>query len=313
MKYLCISAVRALVLVTLSACYKALVPAPEKVAAWTVNLRDAQPDDTFAAVYRYEDNYLVFVGAQHATKADSLTFQVIDDAYGYFTFDTVVVEGPKYSNGANAERLMSWIDSQHEINGFVEGGEIVPAVNGARVQGASVFGGEPDDVEVFSRVLTQGFSAEDLLGFHTLRSVPQWVREQKIVDAGDAGVEALITSALLRNRERLALSLAVLPGYDEWAQWYTQTNGKPFGRYFDPEEVGPLADGPYKSNRIATAISRARDEFLLHKIAYHLNAGQNVLIVFGESHLMILRPALDHMLGEPCHLGANLASARRQC
>ena len=36
--------------------------------------------------------------------------------------------------------------------------------------------------------------------------------------------------------------------------------------------------------------------------------GDTVLVVFGGSHLMILRPALDAMLGQPCYVGSELSS-----
>jgi hypothetical protein len=163
------------------------------------------------------------------------------------------------------------------------------------------------------RLLAQGFSPEDILGFYTLRSVPQWAREQKISNAGDLRVKDLVTQELVHNRERLSLPASVLPTYQQWAQWYTQANGKPFGATFELAEVGPLADGPYKTNRIAETISRARDEFLLRQIAALLNAGHNVMVVFGESHLMILQPALEHMLGKPCYIGAALVAAPNHC
>jgi len=35
-----------------------------------------------------------------------------------------------------------------------------------------------------------------------------------------------------------------------------------------------------------------------------LNAGETLLVVFGRSHLMIQRPALDAMLGRPCYVGS---------
>jgi hypothetical protein len=67
-------------------CHCILQATPELIASWTVSLRDAQPDDAFSAVYRFRRSYLVFVGAHHATRADSLTFQIIKDAYASFAF-----------------------------------------------------------------------------------------------------------------------------------------------------------------------------------------------------------------------------------
>ena len=172
-----------------------------------------------------------------------------------------------------------------------------------------MWGGEPDDSQIRDSLTSQGMSTEDVLGFYTLRTVPQWLREQKIASADDAHTHTLIDAELAHNRERLALPATILPSYAAWAEWYERTNGKAFGTTFELEEGGPLADGRYGSNRIAAAISRSRDAFLLDAIAERLNAGESVLVVFGASHLMILRPALDAMLGQPCYVGSELRVA----
>ena len=170
--------VLALVL-SIAACQSSVTPAPSKLQPWTSQLRDAQPEDAFAAIYARDQKWLIFVGAKHATQTDSLTFRLIDDAYASFPVTTLIVEGPPYSRGANADGLIRWVESQGEKDGFLEGGEIVPAVRGARARGAAVWGGEPEDGDIRDRVVARGFSLEDLLGFYTLRSVPQWVSNGK--------------------------------------------------------------------------------------------------------------------------------------
>ena len=204
---------------------------------------------------------------QRTTQTDSLTFRLIDDAYASFPVTTLIVEGPPYSRGANADGLIRWVESQGEKDGFLEGGEMVPSVRGARARGAAVWGGEPEDGDIRDRVVAKGFSLGDLLGFYTLRSVPQWVSERKIEGASDERVRPLIEAELEHNRQRLALPATVLSNYAAWSQWYARTNNKPFGVSFDPEETGPLADGCYGSNRIAESISHARDEFLVNLVA----------------------------------------------
>jgi hypothetical protein len=297
----------------IGACHSLVVPAPGKLRPWTTELRAAQPNDAVAAVYTHRGDWLIFVGAQHAVRTESLTFRLIDEAYDTFDIDTVIVEGSPYSRGANDDRLLSWVEGQHEVNGLLEGGEAVVAIRGARERGADVWGGEPDDAYIRRRVLSQGFSVQDLLGFYTLRSVPQWVRQQKIIGPSDPRVEAYINAELDHNRERLDVPATVLPDHAAWTQWYADTNDKVFGAAFESEETGPLADGRYKSNKIAEAISRTRGEFLLDVIARHLNAHESVMVVFGASHLMIHRVALDHMLGAPCYVGNGLTSALAGC
>jgi hypothetical protein len=124
---------------------------------WTTQLRDAQPNDAFAAVYARGRQRQIFVGARHTTRTDSLTFRLINEAYASFDINTVIVEGRRHSQGANADRLMKWAAAQRETDGFVEGGEIVPTVRQARARSIDVWGGEPDDAVIRDRVLAQGF------------------------------------------------------------------------------------------------------------------------------------------------------------
>ena len=152
-----------------------------------------------------------------------------------------------------------------------------------------------------------------MLGFYVLRNIPQWIREQKIADAGDPRLAPLVDAALYKDRAALQLPAGTLPGFAAWSAWYRRLNGKPIGADFTTEEAGPLADGRFGSNRIAYAISRERAAYLHELVVRHLNAGESVLVVFGASHLMIHRPALDAVLGPPCYSGADLQQAAADC
>jgi hypothetical protein len=296
-------------LTTFAGCHLPLRPDSGALAPWTTELRAQQPDDAFGAVYARGRNRLIFIGAHHTEEIDSLTFRMISDAYASFDIRTVLVEGVPRSRGPNDEKVMQWVASRSQREGRLEGGEFAAAVRGALAEGAVVLGGEPDDAQIRDALTSRGISADDVLGFYTLRTIPQWLRERQIATPDDIQITALIDAELARNRERLGLSAKILPGYAAWADWYARTNGKVFGAKFELEETGPLADGRYGSNRIAAAISRSRDTFLLDAIAERLNAGETLLVVFGRSHLMIQRPALDAMLGPPCYAGSEVSSA----
>ena len=299
----------------LSACVAApLRPAPEKLEPWTTSLRDRQPGDAFAAVYKRGAHRLVFVAAQHANRDDSLTFRLIRDAYGAFQFDTVIAEGFATSRGFNPDSIFKYAaESGPNADGFVEGGETVPTVLGARQENAKLWGGEADDLNVKASVAAEGISGTDLLGFYALRNIPQWIGERKIEHPGDTRLMPLIEAALAKNRAALQLPADVLPCYAAWTEWYEHLNQRSLGADFATEEIGPLADGQFGTNRIAFAISRARDAYLHKLIISHLNAGESVLVVFGGSHLMIQRPALDAAIGPPCYVGTQLERAASTC
>jgi len=281
---------------------------------WTTTLRDRQPEAAFAAVYKRGPHRVVFIGAQHANRDDSLTFRLIRNAYSTFQFDTVIAEGFATSRGVNPPSVFRYAsESGLTADGFVEGGETVPTVIGARQESAKLWGGEADDLDVKAHVLAEGISSADLLGFYVLRNIPQWIGERKIENAADPRLKPLAEEALVKNRTALKLPADVLARYADWAEWYAGLNRKPLGVGFQTEEVGPLADGKFGTNRVAYAISRARDIYLHNLIISHVNAGESVLVVFGASHLMIQRPALDAAIGQPCYVGTELARATTTC
>ena len=303
----------ALLMPPLASCSsRLLAPATSRLAPWTTQLRDQQPEDATAAVYRRGQALLIFVGAVHENQTNSATFQMIRDAYAGFHIDVVIAEGYPTTKGPNPPRLMEYAEEEVR-SGFQEGGESVPTIAGAIKEGAQVWGGEPDDTDITSRVMAEGFSPADLLGYYALRVVPQWIREGKINDAGDPRLRALVDLELRRGRSALKLETAVLPNFNSWASWYQSLNGKPIGADFTTEEVGPLQDGSFGSNMIAAAVSRARDAFLHELIIKHLQEGKAVLVVFGGSHLAIQRPAFDAVLGRPCYAGGNLDEAPVRC
>lgn len=281
-------------------------PAPEALAPFTTTLRDSQPENAFAAVYRVGDGHLVWIAAKHSTRTESVTFRVVGDAYEAFEFDSVIGEGCPYTWGANPDRVIERALGWVEEDGFLRGGEQALSIRLAQRNQVEVWCGEPDDSEIRARVLAAGHSDDDLLGFYTLRSIPQWIRERRISGADDPGIESLIETELSRNRERLDLSETHLRDVRAWSAWYERVNGKPFGAAFVSEETGPLADGDHGTNSIGAAISAARATFLHERAAEHLANGETLAVVYGASHLMIHRPALDAMLGEPCYVGGDL-------
>lgn len=293
-------------------CQSSLVPVSE-LALWTKELRMAQPEDPFVAVYKSDKHSLVFLGAEHSNHTDSLTFKLIKEVYKSFPVETIIVEGPIYSAGPNEPALLDWVQSVRVASGFQKEGEIIEAVHGAISLGATVWGGEPEDEYLLKYALSKGFTRTDLVGFYTLRSVPQWIRERRIESAVDPKVRGLVEAELIKSRLRLGIDSRVLPTFETWLSWYSSVNNKEFGAKFNPEETGPLSPGRYGSNRIASVISVARAEYLLHRIAHHVRRGESTLVVYGYSHLMIHRPALDKLFGPPCYVGNVIKSAVSAC
>lgn len=287
----------------------ALSPAIHRLAPWTERLSAQQPDDAFASVYRVGDRNLVFIGAIHENQVDSKTFRLIGQAFDHYRFGRVIVEGFPTSRGANPQRLLREAAVATSADGVQPGGETVPALRGAIRQGAQIWGGEPDDLDVKRYAIERGIAEADLLGFYVLRTVPQWLLERQISSATDPRLTALVDNELGRQRQQLAVGDSVLSNAVAWKGWYAKVQGRELDDRFSTEEVGPRVDGVYPTNRIGAIIAEARDAHLHRLMVGQLNEGVSVLVVYGGSHLMIHEPALGKAIGKPCYVGDDLAQS----
>lgn len=286
---------------------------PDRLAAWTLALRDSQPDQPYAIVYRHLGARLIFVAAQHENAIASPTFRLIDRAFRLWPVRSVIVEGSSSSLGANPPELMAILARAHPDPAQDPDGETGAAVRGAVKAGARIYGGEADDLAVRDVARSTGIGDVDLLGYYVLRVIPQWSRDRSISGFGDQKLEQLVNRQLRRSQADLSLPAQIMPDFRSFAAWYEHTNRKPLAAGVGQEESGPLVDGPWPTNRIGAAVSRARDAHLVKQIAERLNQDGSVLVVFGGSHAVIDKPALDAMLGSPCYLGSDMAAAARSC
>ncbi len=286
---------------------------PELLANWTKQLRDSQTDDPFLLVYRKGNARVIIVAAQHDNDPDSKTFALIRDAFTLWKIDSVIVEGFASEAGPDARPLLALATEALDSDGKQPNGEVVPAVRSAVQMGSKILGGEPSDRDVLRVAKRNGVKSEDVLGFYVLRVIPQWLRDGSLTSTRDPRLANLVEQQLARSARDLGLADQPLSGFASWAQWYRSTNGKPIDAGIDIEEAGPLSDGPWPTNRIASAISKARDAHVLHFVNDQISGGQSALVVFGGSHALILRPALDQGLGQPCYVGSDVSKAKQRC
>jgi len=297
--------------ICLSACLPGLRPVDEELRPWTLAMAESHVPEASLATYKTDEGLLVFAAVDHSNRLDSPTFALIKKIFGAFHFDVLVIEG--FETSEPQDSIRNWALGKEKLAGVQEGGEAALAILSAMQQGASVVGGEPSDAEMLVASSDFGLSKQDLLGFYTLRSIPQWIREGRITGASDPALPESVDRELEINRDRLGLSEHFLPNYISWRKWYERINDKPFGHNFDPQEAGPSIDGQFGSNKIGASISQVRAVHLHKLMIDQLNSQRKALVVFGSSHLLIHRPALDHVLGSPCYVGANPEGSATNC
>jgi hypothetical protein len=264
-------------------------------------------------VFRRPGQLVTLVGVEHDNDPAGMTFQLIDAAFQLAPVDLVIVEGTRTSLGPDPAVLRALAAEPVDAGGLQPNGETVPTVRGAIGRNATLLGGEPDETQVMERAAQFGVTRQDLVGFYTLRVVPQWLRDGSASAPMDPRLVPLIERQLARIKTMLGEVDTGMSTYTEWAAWYRRTNGREFGIAFDPEETGPLADGPWRTNRIAASIARARDTHLLRVIGSSLHSHRSVMVVYGGSHAMIVRSALERRFGPPCYFGNQIADLRRHC
>lgn len=286
---------------------------PARLADWTQSLRDSQNDEPYLLVYHKGNRRLILVAAQHDNDPAGATFRLVRSAFDIWPVDSVIVEGAASDAGPNSLSLMALADEPLNAEKQQPGGETVPAIQGARRVGAKVWGGEANDTDVLRLAQANGIEQADVLGFYVLRVIPQWLRDGTLSGVRDAKLPGLVDRQLARSLRDLGMAAAPFSDFGGWSEWYRRTNGKLIGDGLDIEEVGPLSDGPWPSNRIAWSISKARDSHLLKVIEGQLFEAKSVVVVFGGSHAAILQPALNAGLGRPCYFGSDFAAARAMC
>ena len=286
---------------------------PARMADWTQRLRDSQSDEPYLLVHSKGNRRLIVVAVQHDNDPASATFRLVRSAFEIWPVDSLIVEGAASDAGANFPGLMALADETLDASGQQPGGETVPALQSARRGGGEVWGGEANDRDVLRLAQANGAKQADVLGFYVLRVIPQWLRDGTLSGTSDATLVELVDRQLGRSTRSLGISEPAFSDFGGWASWYRSTNQKAIGDGLHIEEVGPLVDGPWPTNRIAWTIAKARDAHLLGLIERQLDAGKSVVVVFGGSHAAILQPALEDGLGLPCYVGTDLAAARAKC
>lgn len=239
---------------------------------------------------RFEKNgrVLVYVAARHEATGSNPTMSLIRRAFKDDKPDYLVIEG--VTNG--------------EERGFVEfarrscgetscpAGE--PAFAALLAEEAKIpfAGGEPGDDKVLSAVEKLGYGRRDLFNFFFARRIPQYRREGRFgAEPSVLYAEYLKASPLFRDDDF---------SYEDFLAWYRERNGKEFEpAAFEEDEVAPKGKGALFTQRLSAAVNLVRNRFTVRLLGELLGRHRKVVIVYGGSHFLMERRALERALGKP--------------
>jgi hypothetical protein len=88
------------------------------------------------------------------------------------------------------------------------------------------------------------------------------------------------------------------PTVEQVRDWYKSKNGEDLTSDVLNENFAPHSDGNW-TQKISASLNDVRNAFTLSVIESALRKYKKVAVVYGASHLIMLRKSLDHSLGEP--------------
>ena len=186
-----------------------------------------------------------------------------------------------------------------------KGGEAQATVFIAQEADVEVISPEPDDTSVTEHCIAEGFTREEIALHFALRSVPGAIRNDKPLD--EAALKGCLEAGLIDKQsaieDREAAEVAAV-------NLINKQSKASLGRIFIAEDpsnsttteeakalLKPDPEGDI-TNRIGIACNTARDEFILETIDAAIKEGKSPLVVYGSSHLVCLRPALEYLFAD---------------
>ncbi len=261
--------------------------------------RSARLPKPFVASFTSNGRHLYFLAGLHEHDTASKTFQLIDKIFNGKKVDLLLIEPYPYHLGPNLKGFLEDA-KRHCKPGFCQAGEGAYAALKAVDLRIPFVGAEPSDRDILSAVLKMGYSNEDLLGFYFTRRLPSYKR-QKLLTPDSA--------PRLFSKYIKAFPMLVAPKHPtdytfEWfANWYQRRNNKTFGvKSFNDEEVAPLLDGKYFTQRLSGHVDIIRNRFIIDVLEKELLTHTDVFVLYGGSHYFSQRKALEAMMGGPAEI-----------
>lgn len=268
---------------------------PARLVAWEDWASADQPEQpNFKTVYTGCGKSLTFVAVEHSNDPASATYTLIENALKTDQPDIVILEGFPSAFGKSPQEMVEFAKS---VEGTAGDFEPMFAIRLADEGDVPFIGGEPSDEEVLKASARLEISASDVFGFYVLRQIDQWVQSGEAENHTDTALNGLIA----RFGKEFSLATGVdqseletVADFDRFKAWYAAQNGFDYDAGYRPEDTWPTSpDTNRTTNRLSDQISDLRDQHIQMTMAKALNEHDNVMIIYGFSHHLIHKPALE--------------------
>jgi len=284
-----------IILISFLICRCASEPSLEvsKIRPWSPELNNEFPgEEPGLAIYKNGRYQLYYLGARHENSLSSSTLKMVEQLFKKYDFNVLMIESIPNSSGESPKWFLAEAKKGLKSD-FILGGESAWGVIQADKKGIPFFAGEPDHQDIYTYLKKNGYSDLDVIGFYTVRQIPQWIRENE----NPQGLIDRRAPTFMSHYCRL-FSLQKCPSLDEVKEWYKIKNGHVLSYEITNNELSPEHDGKLFTQKIASAVGDCRDQFTLKVIDGLLKKYKRVAVIYGAGHYMTLRKSFDFAMGE---------------
>lgn len=267
---------------------------PKQIRPWSSSLENEYPQEkSVIAHYKKGSAELFYLAARHTSKMDSDTMRLVQELFNKHEFNVVLIESIPYSSGESPQWFIEEA-KKYQTETFVQGGESAFAAILADQKKIPFFAGELDHKEIYRDLKIRGYSDQDIVGFYTVRQIPQWIRENEP------------KKDLLKRKIPIFLGqyckifgINECPKMNEICNWYKAKLGHDLVVDVSNEETAPVSDGKLFTQKMSSELGALRDQFTLNIIQKLILKYQKVAVIYGAGHLITLRKSFDAAFGQP--------------
>ena len=280
--------------VFLSACSVAPRLNPEKIRLWSHELGGEYPrEKPVIAHYISGDYELLYLAARHTNNFEDTTLKLVKKLFEKFQFKVLIIESIPHASGESPQWFIESAKKGRTEN-FIRGGESALSAIYAHEKNIPFFAGEPSHQEIYKGLKEKGYSDEDVIGFYTVRQIPQWVREkEEKINLFERKIPPYVSNHCQ------TLKIASCPKREDILKWYQSKLGQDLVVEVSNEETAPYSDGNLFTQKLSSNVGQIRDKFTLNIIQQMLQKYKKVAVVYGAGHFLTLRKSFDASLGEP--------------
>ncbi|MEZ0224812.1 MAG: hypothetical protein ACAH83_09685 [Alphaproteobacteria bacterium] len=271
-----------------------------KILSWDEGRENAPSvDEPFVSVFASGEKQLHYIAAKHGGDIDSPTLKTVKQEFDAFKPDVVIIEGAPNTGEKSPAWYLEYA-REMEKSKFAGGGEGTYAAVLAADCKIDFVPGEPTARELLEGMRAQGFTTQDLLGWHVAGMIKSRFADGSI---DDANADARIERTAQNRINEFGLKDVTFKA-DDFRRWYRDRMGKDFslaGAAADDGAPSSRADANFMQ-KIMAAADKVREPHIVQVIEEQLSQHDKVLVVYGSGHAIKQEPALESMLGKPKHL-----------